>query len=55
VNRDLLSRLLTLDRMTWPGPVHERFRGLPRVIDKILWWVGKESREPGTRQSLFMK
>ena len=45
LNGDLITDLLQTDAETSAFPKYARARGLPKLIDKILWWCGKEARE----------
>ena len=54
-NPDLLFELLELDRATADGPDHERVRGLPKIVDKIIWWIGREEKVRGVRHRLFYR
>lgn len=40
-NRSLVQTLIPLDAESAPGAQQERVRGLPKILDKILWWLGK--------------
>lgn len=52
-NSDLVRLLLEVDRETGATPYFERVRGLPKLIDKVLWWLGKEERD-GKTVRLFL-
>ena len=53
-NPDLLAELFELDRATSPPLVaQDRMRGLPKIIDKIVWWIGRESKKSGGDNRLF--
>ncbi|MBL8897690.1 MAG: hypothetical protein JNM84_08680 [Planctomycetes bacterium] len=41
-NAALIAELLELDAATGPQPYFERVRSLPKLLDKILWWIGRE-------------
>lgn len=43
-NLDLVQKLLQLDQQTGDRPAFKRVRGLPKLIDKILWWAGRQAR-----------
>lgn len=51
-NRSLLEELIAIDAQSAPGPQHDRVRGLPKIIDKILWWLGKPD-QAANNSSLF--
>jgi len=51
-NSDILPELFELDRATFTTSGAERTRGLPKLLDKIMWWVGLE-RKRGNQIALF--
>ena len=51
-NGHLIDELFVIDVQTYDEPGAERVQGLPKLIDKILWWAGKEARE-GRYVNLF--
>ncbi len=53
VNTDLLRHLLSIDELTARGPDHARVRGLPKLVDKVFWWVGREQNR-GSAPQLFV-
>ncbi|MBK9386170.1 MAG: hypothetical protein IPN34_15260 [Planctomycetes bacterium] len=53
-NATLIAELLELDAATGPQPYFERVRGLPKLLDKILWWVGRE-HESSQSMPLFLE
>lgn len=52
VNQDLILLLLQIDSKTSNVPKYARALGLPKLIDKILWWLGKEAKQ-GRDKKLF--
>lgn len=51
-NSSLLQTLIALDAESAPGPQHARVRGLPKILDKILWWLGRPD-QAGSGAQLF--
>ena len=43
-NNILIAKLRHLDDQTAPQAWNRNLRGLPKLIDKILWWAGREER-----------
>lgn len=49
-NRDLIERLYEIDRKSCQSTNCDRTRGLPKIVDKIAWWIGsKRKRQPNVR------
>jgi hypothetical protein len=51
-NRSLLQQLISLDAESATGTQQERVRGLPKILDKILWWLGRPD-QAGSSAQLF--
>jgi len=51
-NRALVQTLIALDAQSAPGAQQERVRGLPKILDKILWWLGRPD-QAGREARLF--
>ena len=43
-NKELFTRLWHIDESTAPEAWSNRLRGLPKLLDKILWWAGREQK-----------
>lgn len=54
VNPGLVGTLHGLDQKTGDRPAFNRLRGLPKLMDKILWWAGREERR-GATVNLFQR
>ena len=46
-NRVLIEELLDLDQESGVGREFPRFRGLPKIIDKVIWWCGGRGKTDG--------
>lgn len=44
-NRDLIAELIELDASEATDPRFDRLRGLPKMVDKVLWWCGRERKQ----------
>ena len=53
-NRNLILDLAELDIRTGDEPLFDRARGMPKIIDKILWWLGKEDKQ-GRKINFFLQ
>jgi len=52
-NEGLLKELIRLDEETSPGLHMTRVRGLPKILDKILWWIGQPGDGRAVGKQLF--
>ncbi len=53
-SRELIHHLMLIDQVSGALPLFERVRGLPKLLDKILWWAGRVS-DRGADIELFRK
>lgn len=53
-NADVVRRLVEVDRATASDRMWERWRGFPKILDKVLWWTGREM-DRGNCMSVFAK
>ena len=52
-NQNLITELLQIDAETNHDPKYAQTRGLPKLIDKILWWCGREKTREGRNVMVF--